>query len=210
MQPSSRHITSSIERRLSVGRLRARRGVSLVIVAVTLSVVAVMAAVTMPNLVTYQKQKDAELTAVTFLSLDSSLIQSGAWLNQFGSYPQRLKAFVVPLVAGDPKCGSGTFKKATGWAANAPYTGVTIIPDYGVPTPLGFIHDSVLDNAVRSGEAELHLDSLDLDAVQMLDIAVDGTVGPTAGTLRYAASTGSTAAHPLYLARYTISDFACP
>ena len=117
---------------------------------------------------------------------------------------------VIPITTSDTKCGGGAFKKVTGWTANSPYTGVTIISDFGATTPLGFIHDSVVNSAVSSGQGELHLDSLDLDAVQMLDIAVDGTISPTTGILRYAASTGSTVNHPLFLARYTINQFACP
>ena len=187
----------------------------MIFVAVTLSIVAVMAAVTMPNLVTYHKQQDAELTAKTLRSLDSTLRNrnAGGWLGMFGGMPEFLHQLVLPMVQGDPRCSSGTFKLKTDpqkWLANAPFSGVTVIPDYGVPTPLGFIHDSVLNRASNNGDAEMHIDSLDQDAVELLDIAIDNGDGPNAGILRYEASTGSSAAHPLFLARYWITTTGCP
>lgn len=194
--------------RASRAVLRARRGVSLIFVAVTLSVVAVMAAVTMPNLITYQKQKDAVLTAKTLQSLDSTL---GRWLGIVGQLPQQLHVMVLPFSTSDKTCSGNNFKaKAVNQEANNwPWSGVTIIPSVGVPTPLGFIHDSVLPSTVTTGDGELHVDSLDLDAAQLLDIAVDNGDGPTAGLLRYALSTGTSVAHPIYLARYHVRQSGC-
>jgi type II secretory pathway pseudopilin PulG len=188
--------------------LRARSGMSMIIVTVTLSIVAVMAAVTMPNLVTYHKQQDAELTAKVLESLDSTLDR---WVGFVGQAPQQLHILVLPFTTADQTCSNGGFhKKAPGqWLNFWPWSGITIIPDYGVPTPLGFIHDTLVVSGVSAGDPEMHIDSLDLDQVQLLDIAVDGSDNPTAGILRYALSTGSTAAHPLYLARYQAAVGGC-
>lgn len=188
----------------------------MIFVAVTLSIVAVMAAVTMPNLVTYHKQQDAELTAKTLESLDSTLrIRSaGSFLGSYGAMPAFLHQLVLPIQQGDPKCNNGsTFKLKTDpqkWLNNAPFSGVVVIPDYGVPTPLGFIHDSILNRASNNGDAEMHIDSLDQDAVELLDIAIDDGDGANAGVLRYEPSSGTSAAHPLYLARYWITSTGCP
>lgn len=202
MQPALRrtpHATRSSARRLE---LRARRGVSLMLVAVTLSVVAVMAAVTMPNLVTYQKQKDAEFMAKNILSLDSSL---DSWLRITGQLPQTLHILVLPPTTTDLTCGGHNISsKAVGQWSNAsfwPWSGMTIIPGAGVPTPIGFIHDSVLNSTVATGDGELHIDSLDADAVQMLDIAVDGSDDPASGLLEYGASPTNSS---LYLARFHV------
>jgi type II secretory pathway pseudopilin PulG len=181
---------------------------SMIIVAVTLSIVAVMAAVTMPNLVTYHKQQDAELTAKVLWSLDSSMAR---WVRFVGQAPAALHILMLPVSTADFTCSGNHFKaKPVGqWSNFWPWTGVPVVPDYGVPTPMGFIHDSVLASAVHNGDTEIHIDSLDLDQVELLDIAVDDGDGDAAGFLRYAASSGSSAAHPLYLAMFHMAHGGC-
>lgn len=180
----------------------------MIFVAVTLSIVAVMAAVTMPNLVTYHKQQDAELTARILWSLDSS---TAVWVRFVGQAPMRLHILMLPVSTSDTTCSGNKFKaKPVGqWTNFWPWSGVEVVPYYGVPTPLGFIHDSLIASAVKNGDTDVHIDSLDLDQVQLLDIAVDGTDDPASGFLRYAASSGSSAAHPLYLASFHMAHGGC-
>lgn len=189
-------------------RLRARHGMSMIFVAVSLSVIAVMAAVTMPNLVTYHKQQDAELTAKILWSLDSTM---ATWVQLTGQAPSQVHTFMIGLTTADLTCGGNNFKsKVVGqWSNFWPWTGVSVVPDYGVPTPIGFIHDTVVVSTVSNGDTEVHIDSLDLDTVQLLDIAVDNGDGATAGFLRYEPSSGTSAAHPLYLARFQMLHNGC-
>jgi prepilin-type N-terminal cleavage/methylation domain-containing protein len=119
-------------------------------------------------------------------------------------YPQQLHHLTTKIPLTERSCNGSLYVAADTVAWNPvgaapggssqwpPYSGVPIVTGNGVLTPMGWVHDSVLNstNGVTSipGWVEVHIDSLSLDDAQELDLAVDGSISPTAGLLRFAAN----------------------
>jgi hypothetical protein len=119
-------------------------------------------------------------------------------------YPQQLHQLNNKILLTDRSCNGSVYVAAdtTLWnpagaapGASAqwpPYSGLNIVSGKGVLTPMGWVHDSVLKSTTGipsiAGWVEVHIDSLSLDDVNELDLAIDGSVNATAGLLRFAAS----------------------
>ncbi len=119
-------------------------------------------------------------------------------------YPQQMHDLTTKITLAEKSCSGSLYVSAdtvkwnpVGTAPGAsaqwpPYSGLPIVSGKGVLTPMGWVHDSVLKsaNGVPSipGWVEVHIDSLSLDDVQELDLAIDGSVSGTTGLLRFAAN----------------------
>jgi hypothetical protein len=126
-------------------------------------------------------------------------------------YPQQLHNLTTKILLTEKSCIGALYVAAdtTAWnpvgaAPGAssqwpPYSGLTIVAGKGVLTPMGWVHDSVLKSASGTpsipGWVEVVIDSLSLDDVQELDLAIDGGFptppglpSGTTGLLRYAAN----------------------
>src|SRR5205085_7867715 len=84
-----------------------------------------------------------------------------------------------------------------------------IIPNQGVETPLGWVHDSVVKGTIAAGTtafAELHIDSVARSDVLELDAAIDDAADSLTGLVRWVNATGLSSGSNLRLVRFLISS----
>lgn len=167
--------------RPSAGRIR--RGVSLVAIVVTVMIIAVIAAVAVP----YLRESNDEMAVLRTvqvlqtLELDLRNNQNNnglpAFCQQVGVCPQLLQHLTRQITVADKRaCGGAVYSggQAGNWITNAPYSGLPIVAGYGVWTPLGVIHDSVI--RVATGSVELHIDSISANAAAALVAALPAQI----------------------------------
>jgi type II secretory pathway pseudopilin PulG len=207
----------------TVDRERQLRGFTLLAVLVGVMIVATLAAVALPVVAGASDYKEAQRTALIFRSLDSSLTKptsnANATLGVIGfcvqvntKCPKRLYSLTSPP-KGELKCsGSASFtggnstSDSAKWIAIAPFSGLPIVKDKGVLTPLGWIHDTLFRRTDTPARADLHLDSLTFNQVNYLDLILDGTANASVGRLQYAENlVSASAGQHRYLASFRIA-----
>jgi Tfp pilus assembly protein PilE len=201
-----------------------RRGISLVAIVVTVMIIAVLAAVAVPYLRESNDEMAAVRTAQILRTLEQDLNNTQDPANGPSGFcvrvtvcPQQLQHLYRAITATDRSaCGAVLYTTSGGggggqvgrWTLNAPYTGLPVSPGYGVWTPLGVIHDSVIK--VATGSIELHMDSVSANAAADLDVAVDGATSP--GQLTIVNTAVNTSGQVLKLVKFQITVTAgqCP
>jgi prepilin-type N-terminal cleavage/methylation domain-containing protein len=203
---------------------QSRPGFSLAEVVVTAAVLVIIAAAALPSLSGYYSQKRVNDTRDVLVSLSMSIANQnvaagergfGRVVNATRKYPGRLSQLTIPILPADRQCqiaGGATGYAAadtgtTGWKAGAPYSGLNIVLDKGVETPLGWVHDSVVKGTIAAGTtgfAELHIDSVARNDVVNLDAAIDDNVDSTSGMIRFVNATGLSSASNLRLVQFLI------
>ena len=189
-----------------------RRGISLIAIVVTVMIIAVLAAVAVPYLRESNDQMAAVRTAQIFRTLELDLNNFPAnkngvqgFCNWVGICPQQLQQLTRQITIADLACGGAAYKASQVgfWISAAPYSGLPISPGYGVWTPLGVIHDSVIK--VSTGNFELHIDSMSANAAA--DLAAQ--IGAQLTTVNTAVNTSG---QVLKLAKYSIvvGNAQCP
>jgi hypothetical protein len=134
---------------------------------------------------------------VSYSGFLQEVISGGA-----GKYPQQLHHLTTKIPLTERSCSGAVYVAAdtTSWNPNGaapglssqwpPYSGLPIVSGKGVLTPMGWVHDSVLKSSTGTpsipGWVEMRIDSLSLDDVQELDLAIDGSIDGTSGLLRFA------------------------
>src|SRR4051812_43540558 len=175
---------------------RRRQGFSLVAIVVTVVVLAVLAAVVVPYLTESTHElsavRTAEILRTLELDLNNTVAANGAngFCQAVTSCPSQLQHLTRQISNADFQACNGVVvykaSEVSNWIASAPYSGLPIVPGYGVWTPLGVIHDSTIKHGSKD-TVELHIDSLPLNDAVSLDIAVDGASNAATGQLVYAA-----------------------
>ena len=155
--------------------------------------------------------RTAEILRTLELDLNNTTANNG--LNGFcptvGGCPQTLQQLTRQISTADRSaCNTLALWKAAEvgtWIASAPFSGLPIVPGYGVWTPLGIIHDSTIKHGLKD-TVELHIDSLPLYDAINIDIAVDGVNNATTGRVVYAATAVNTSGQTLELLSYRIQS----
>jgi hypothetical protein len=202
-------------------RLQHRRGFSLALIVVSLAIMAIMAAIAAPLLFSADDQAGAQQTAEILNSLKKSITYGAndatgsiGFCTTVTLCPARLSQLTNKIVAGDRCCcmtaTAVNFAAAqvTTWLTRAPFSGLAIVPNIGLWTPMGIIHDSLVRNTATA--FELHIDSVPQYKAIYLDSLVDGAVNATAGAVQYALSPGTTAAKNFYLIKFVVTGAICP
>jgi prepilin-type N-terminal cleavage/methylation domain-containing protein len=205
---------------------RCRPGFTLAEVVVTAAILVIIAAAALPALSGYYSQKRVSDTRDILVSLSLSLanhnVAAGGrgflrLVNATRKYPGKLSHLTVPILPADKQCqvaGGATVYTAAdtgiaGWKVGTPYSGLEIIPNKGVNTPLGWVHDSVVKGTTAAGTtafAELHIDSVSRDDARNLDLAIDDAIDSTTGFIRFVNATGLSSGSNLRLVRFLISS----
>jgi hypothetical protein len=191
----------------------------LIAIVVTVMIIAVIAAVAVPYLTESKHEmaavRAAQILRTLELDLNNGQAQNGlpGFCPRVTVCPQLLSHLNTQITVADKRACGGviyTVAQVNAWIANAPYSGLPITPGYGVWTPLGVVHDSVV--RISTGNIELHIDSLSLNDAADLDVAVDGVAGAGAGQLTYGNTVVNTSGQVLKLAKYSIVTTAgqCP
>jgi prepilin-type N-terminal cleavage/methylation domain-containing protein len=181
-----------------------RRGFTLVEITVAAVIVAVLAAVTVPSMISYLEFQDVRATRDMFLMLRDGITNSATGANAFyqkvgTTYPGRLSeltAAISTAAATNPNsCGTAfTATQVTAWNSNGPFVS-TLIPRTGLPSPLGLIDDVLVraPNSATAGTLAIRMLGQPLAVAQELDNLIDplatgiGDLG-AAGSLRYVAN----------------------
>lgn len=192
-----------------------RHGFTLVAVVVGLMVLVIVAAVAAPYVNERNDQQDAQRTSQMLRALSQALVNQTAangvtgFCKQVKQCPARLHYLTTQITSTDTACISTTTPFAAAnignWIGGAPYSGLPIVAGYGVPTPLGVIHDTVI--RISTTLLELHIDSVTANQAGYLDVAVDGTANSASGVLQYGPTAVNTTNQQLYLVKY---QFAPP
>jgi prepilin-type N-terminal cleavage/methylation domain-containing protein len=205
---------------------RQRRAFTLAEVIVTAAVLVIIAAAALPALAGYYSQQRLSGTRDVLLSLSMSLANHNSAggergflrvVNATRKYPGKLSHLTIPILPTDRQCqtaGGATVYTAAdtgiaGWKVGAPYSGLNIIQNKGVQTPLGWVHDSVVKGTIAAGTTgfiELHIDSVARDDVQNLDALIDDATDSTTGFVRWVNATGLSSASNLRLVRFLVSS----
>jgi prepilin-type N-terminal cleavage/methylation domain-containing protein len=183
--------------------MQRRHGFTLAEVVVSAAILGLGAAIAVPMLGGYYDHKRATdtqaLLASLSLSLENPNVQAGqlGFLYAVGKYPFRISHLTNKITLNDSSCSKVKYVANDTTAYNVhitngaimgpPYSGLPIVQNKGLYTPLGWVHDTVVKGAT-AGWVELHVDSVSADDAQLLDIAVDGSSTPTTGLVQYATS----------------------
>ena len=169
--------------------MRARRGFTLAEVAVAALIVAIMAAVTAPSLMSFLDNQRAQTTANTLSDLATGI---ASFRTSVTAYPQKISQLTNVIATTQPNsCGSNfTAANVTSWNNNAPFVNFFISSTSPLNTPLGTVTDVMVRNptgptGTLTGTLAIRMSNVDsADAVE-LDKIIDGSSTPTTGVLQY-------------------------
>ena len=184
--------------------LSRRKGFTLAEVAIAAVIIAIMAAVTAPSLVSFIDKERAQTTAdklsaiATGLAGFESAIHTGS-ASTNNAYPGRISYLTNAITTAQfTTCHTAFTATSTAqWSTSGPFL-TFYIPVGGLNTPLGIIQDSVIrvpssgGPAASPGTVALHMTGVDANDAAMLDQVVDGGDGGSAGVVQYTI-TGTTA-----------------
>jgi prepilin-type N-terminal cleavage/methylation domain-containing protein len=190
---------------------RRARGFTLPEVLVSTAILVLLGAMTVPSLVSYKNAKDARAVSSTLSAVALSLNNPNSYLGNLGFvqrvgfYPQQLSHLITPISTAMKDCTGAAYTsgEVSSWTAGAPYSTSLIIANQGIPTPLGWIRDTVYVSATTD-YVELRMDSVETDDVQNLDLAVDLFSDSTLGVLRYEPEPAAPTNATLHRVRYLI------
>lgn len=179
-----------------------RRGFTLIEVAVSAVLVAMLAAVTAPYLIHYIDRQRAQTAADKFSAVATGIAAFASAIHTANgatntAYPGKLSELVTPIVSNSTvihnSCGSTgttvTFNTiaTASWNTSGPFV-TFMISTTGLVTPIGTISDSMARSplAASPGTLSLLMPSVETTDATNLDQIVDGGDGGGAGTVRWA------------------------
>jgi hypothetical protein len=198
-----------------------RVGLTYIEVAVALALVALVAALTYPQLSGYAAARRARDTAAQLLAIQLGLDNNNVPLGTLGylnavqesgkdpdsRYPARLSQLVIPVTTSDVDCSGTKYSatKVTGWQQHGPFTGLVVTARVGINTRLGVIRDSVfLGSGVTAGTIDLRIDSVHTRDAENIDLYVDRALDSLTGQIRYEASIGAPANTDLHVLKFVL------
>ena len=190
-----------------------KRGFTLAEVAVAAALVAMLAAVTSPYLVSFLDRQRAQKTADKLASIATGIgtfhalvLQGGVNTGAYPGFVSQLDTLITATsVASHNSCGSAnvaanqfTAAAVTAWSTYGPFV-TFYLPKTGLQTPLGIVQDSMVRSNTNGTVGTLAIEMLNADSADavMLDRVVDGGDGGLTGILRYTIT--SSLAHIQYL-----------
>jgi prepilin-type N-terminal cleavage/methylation domain-containing protein len=206
--------TASIAIRASVRSSRgARAGFTLIEMVVAGVILALLAAITVPQVMDALDKKRVEDTAellgeiqYAFTNSDQTgflnVVRTGATVSTSSVVPGLLSELVTPITSNSlttPNSCNGTFQTATAattWASFGPFLKRSVSTVNGLKTPIGNIQNTLSRTLAVQGtwtqavHIRLQINSVDsVDAVA-LDRLMDGAVGTNAGAIQYTFAAG--------------------
>lgn len=174
-------------------KMMERRGFTLVEVTVALMIVLILAAVTIPSLISssdFQDIKDTRDRLVELKNAVSNASNTGFY-DKVAMYPGRLSELSQPIVASNAgyvnSCG-GQFAGAqvTSWNNAGPFID-TFIPTTGMPVPIGVVDNVLVRNptTATAGTLAFRILAVPTPEATELDYLIDNSDGNAAGSLRW-------------------------
>ena len=184
--------------------LSRRQGFTLAEVAIAAVIIAIMAAVTAPSLVSFIDKERAQTTADKLSAIATGIAGFEAAIHTAAgattdAYPGRISYLTNAITTTEFTTCHTTFTSTstTQWNTSGPFL-TFYIPVGGLNTPLGIIQDSMIRTPSSTGPTALpgtlalHMTGVDASDAAMLDQVVDGGDGGSAGVVQYTVS-GTTA-----------------
>jgi prepilin-type N-terminal cleavage/methylation domain-containing protein len=171
-------------------RKRNRLGFTLAEVAVSAALIAVLAAVTAPSLVSYLDNQSAKTTATTLSQLATGI---ASFRTSVGVYPHSVSQLTNGITTAQTNSCNVVFTAAqvTSWNTNGPFA-TFMVPSTGLNTGIGQITDVMLRNptgptGTLNGTLAIRFAAIDSADAAELDLVVDGatTATPTTGVVQY-------------------------
>lgn len=184
---------------MQIGRRR-KLGFTLAEVAVSAAIVAMLAAVTVPYLVSFLDKQRVQTTADRLAELSTGIAAFAAGVHtaaaaNTNTYPGTLSELTSQIVlnsaATHNSCGSGAIgffnaHAVSDWSTNGPFLNF-FVPVGGIHTPMGIVADSLVRAplSATAGLLFIRMMAVDTADANMLDLVIDGGDGGIAGTLRF-------------------------
>lgn len=184
-------------------RRRRCAGFTLLEVVVTLAILSLLAAATLPTLKSAMDRSIVRDTADRLQALRDGIFNpdpaGNAFFQQVGAYPGRLHQLSQPIVSANaavsPNSCGGSFNngQVNGWTPNGPFVKYAITPGVGVGTAMGRIDDVLTRIPPNGGAGELRMTMSDaeVDLVVRLDQELNAGDGPSAGSIQWTPAVGS-------------------
>ena len=170
-----------------------RHGFTLLEITVALIIVLVLAAVTVPTLISSLEFQKISDTRDQLVELSDAVSNPGGtgFFNRVTRYPGRVSELSQPIttvVANHPNsCGLAFSNAQVGnWTSFGPFLN-TFIPTTGLPVPMGRIEEILVRTPAGGGAGTLAFRMLDVrtsEAIE-LDYLMDASDGLLAGTVRW-------------------------
>lgn len=182
---------------MTVRRKRSRAGFTLVEIAVASVILAMLAAVTAPYLVSYLDEQRAETTATELQDLSDGIaayaegVRTGTAATS-NTYPYMLSELAIPITTGSRNscgvayAGATLTSVSTRWTTNGPFVSF-YVPTTGFRTPIGTLRDTLTRSSASgtAGTLTITISSVDSSDAVELDKVVDGGDGATKGRVQY-------------------------
>jgi prepilin-type N-terminal cleavage/methylation domain-containing protein len=192
---------------------RRRPGFTLIEVVVAGAILALLAAVTIPQVMDALDKKRIDDTSeileevrAAFTNTQNTgflnVVRTGGTVSQTSVVPGLLSELVTPIVSNTatiPNSCGGTFQTTTAastWASFGPFLQRSVSTVDGLSTPIGNIQNTLSRSLAVQGtwtqavHIRLQINNVDsVDAVS-LDRKMDGVVGTNAGVIQYSFSSG--------------------
>jgi len=173
---------------------RGRDGFSLLEVTVALIIVLILAAVTVPSLISSIEFKQVTDTRDRLVELKNAVSNATTtgFYDKVTNYPRKLSELSQPIVAYSAtnypnSCGTAfTNTNVTNWNSNGPFID-TFIPTTGLIVPIGLVQNDMVRTpaTANAGTLAFKLLAVEKGLALELDYVMDGSDGAAAGTIRW-------------------------
>ena len=175
-----------------LGRRRlACSGVTLVEVVVGMTIVAILAAVLVPQVIGRLSGGQAAALVTNIDALREAIL---AFRGDTGRYPQRLSLLATPIVASSEDTCGAPIPSPGSW--KGPYLDRAITPAAGIPVGSAIIADSLRRSPAAAtstnlvGTLTIAVAHVDEAVASQIEASVDGNGNLGAGTIRWSATGG--------------------
>lgn len=168
------------------GSMRARKGFTLAEVAVAALIIAIMAAVSAPSLVSFLDNQRAKTAASTLSDLATGI---ASFRTSVAVYPLKVSQLTNLIATNQFNSCRTAFSGAqvTNWTNNAPFVTFFVSSTSKLNTPIGTINDSLARTPMTAnpGTIAIQMAAVDSADAAELDKVIDGTSTPSTGVLQY-------------------------
>lgn len=193
-----------------------RSGFTLIEVVVAAVIMVVLAAITIPQVMSSLDKKRIEdtydiLTELHYGLVNSNqtgfmnLVRTGASTTNTTTAPLKLSDLSEPILAGGAvtfhnSCGAGataTYQynatAATTWTLGGPFIDRVVSTTAGLRLPIGQLQDTLVRTAnpnTTPAWIQMRINQVDPADAAALDLRIDGVAGTTTGTIQYTTAAG--------------------
>jgi prepilin-type N-terminal cleavage/methylation domain-containing protein len=173
---------------------RDRHGFSLLEVTVALAIVLILAAVTVPSLISTVEFKQVTDTRDRLVELRNAVSNATTtgFFDKVAVYPRKLSELSQPIVANSAasypnSCGNAfSAANVTSWNNSGPFID-TFIPTTGLVVPIGLVQNDMVRNptTATAGTLSFRMLAVEKGLALELDYVIDGSDGLAAGSIRW-------------------------